>query len=75
MKVVNKWLEGYLRNYVSGKQSAWMKWLHLGDFCYNYSYHMSIKMFPFMDLYGYEAPSFVDILFDYSRVPKAHDFL
>jgi hypothetical protein len=28
-KIVNKWLEGYLRNYVSGQQKAWIKWLHL----------------------------------------------
>ena len=25
----NQWLEGYLRNYVSGHQKAWIKWLHL----------------------------------------------
>jgi hypothetical protein len=28
-EIVNKWLEGYLRNYVSGQQKAWIKWLHL----------------------------------------------
>ena len=29
---MNQWLEGYLRNYVSGKQEAWIKWLHWGEF-------------------------------------------
>eukprot|EP00253_Pinus_taeda_P034951 PITA_34951 len=33
-EIVNKWLEGYLRNYVSGQQRAWLRWLHLGEYCY-----------------------------------------
>ena len=41
---VNQWLEGYLRNYVSGQQKSWIKWLHLGEFCYNNTFHMSIDM-------------------------------
>ena len=38
---------GYLSNYVSGQQKTWIKWLHLGDFCYNTTFHMSIGMSPF----------------------------
>jgi hypothetical protein len=38
-----------------------MKWLHLGEHCYNTTYHMSIGMSPFKALYGYDAPSFVDL--------------
>lgn len=49
---VNKWVEGYLRNYISGHQNAWAKWLHMGEFCYNSSYRMPIKMSPFKALYG-----------------------
>jgi hypothetical protein len=30
-EIVNKWVEGYLRNYVAGQQKAWVKWLHLGE--------------------------------------------
>jgi len=52
-----------------------MKWLHMGEYCYNSTYHMSIQMSPFMALYEYEAPSFVDLLFGDSRGPKAKDFL
>ena len=43
---VNQWLEGYLRNYVGEQQKAWEKWLHLGEFCYNTTFHMSIGMSP-----------------------------
>lgn len=74
-EIVNKWLEGYLRNYVQGQQKAWVRWLHLGDFCYNSTYHMSIKMSPFMALNGYEALSFIDLQFGDCRVPRAKDFL
>eukprot|EP00253_Pinus_taeda_P018915 PITA_18915 len=28
---VNQWLEGYLRNYVTGQQRTWIRWLHLGN--------------------------------------------
>ena len=36
---------------------------------------MSIQMSPFMALYGYDAPNFLDLLFGDSRVPKAKDSL
>jgi hypothetical protein len=74
-EIVNKWLEGYLRNYVTGQQKAWVKWLHLGEHCYNTTYHMSIGMSPFRELYGYDAPSFVDLVFGDNRAPKAKDWI
>ena len=55
IEMVNQWLEGYLRNYVSGKQKTWIKWLHLGEFYYNTTFHMSIGMSPFKALCGYDA--------------------
>ena len=60
---------------MTAQQRAWMKWLHMGEYCYNTTYHMSIKMTPFMALYGYEAPRFMDLVFGDSRVLKAKDFL
>jgi hypothetical protein len=74
-KIVNKWLEGYLRNYVSGQQKSWIKWLHLGEHCYNTTYHMLIGMTPFRALYGYDAPTFVDRVFGDNREPKAKDWV
>ena len=73
--IVNKWIEGYLWNYVSGQQRAWIKWLHLGEYCYNTAYHMSIEMSPFRALYGYDAITFVDLIFGDSRAPKAKDWI
>jgi hypothetical protein len=74
-EIMNKWLEGYLRNYVSGKHKAWIKWIHLGEHCYNTTYHMSIGMTHFKDLYGYDAPTFVDRAFGDSRAPKEKDWI
>jgi hypothetical protein len=64
-------VEGYLRNYVGGQQHTWVKWLHMGDYFYNMTYHMSIRMSTFRELYRYDAPSFVETLFSDSRVPRA----
>ena len=68
---VNKWLEGCLWNYVGEQQKAWTKWLHLGEFCYNTTLHMSIGMSPFRELYDYEALTFFDIIFGDSIAPKS----
>ena len=84
MEIVNKWVEGYLRNYIVGKQKAWVKWIYLCEYCYNTTYHMSIQMSPFMALYGYEAPNFMDgyeapnfmdLLLSDNRVPSAGNLL
>jgi len=74
IEIVNKWIEGYLRNYVSNQQHAWVKWLHLWEYCYNTSHHMSIGMTPFCALYGYDSLSFVDLVLSNSRVLAKSDF-
>jgi hypothetical protein len=68
-KIVNKWVEGYLRNYVAEKQKTWFRWLHLGEYCYNTTYHMSIGMTPFRELYSYDPLSFLEIDFGDNRAP------
>ena len=37
--------------------------LYLGEYCYNTTYHISIRMTPFKALYGYEALNFADLAF------------
>ena len=71
IEIVNNWVEGYVRNYVATQQRTWIKWLHLGEYCYNTTYHMSIKITPFKALYDYEALSFADLAFGDSKEPKA----
>ena len=72
---VNKWLEVYLSNYVAGQQKAWLCWLHLGEYCYNTTHHISIGMTPFQALYGYEALSFSDVMFGASKAPRAKEWI
>ena len=57
------------------KQKAWAKWLHLGEFCYNTTFHMSIGMSCLKALYGYDALTFVEMIFGDSRAPKAKDWV
>jgi hypothetical protein len=64
-----------MHNYVPGQQKEWIKWLHMGEHCYNTTYHMSIGMTLFQALYGYDGPSFVDLVFGDSRVLKDKDYI
>ena len=72
---MNKWLEGYLRNYVAGQQKAWLHWCHLGEYYYNTTHHISIGMTPFWALYGYEALSFSDVMFGVSKAPREKEWI
>jgi hypothetical protein len=72
-EIVSKWVEGYLRKYVVGQQKAWVRWLHLQEYCYNSTHHMSIGMTPFRALYSYDPLSFVEIYFGDNRTPMVQD--
>jgi transposase InsO family protein len=49
---VNQVMEDMLRMYVMDNQTQWEKYLPLVEFAYNNSYHSSIRMPPYEDLYG-----------------------
>ncbi|GJS47909.1 ty3-gypsy retrotransposon protein [Tanacetum coccineum] len=51
-EVVNRCLEQYLRAMVSNRPQQWVRYLPWAEYCYNSSYHSSIKMSPFQALYG-----------------------
>jgi hypothetical protein len=68
-EIVNKWVEGYLINYVAGQQKVWVRWLQLEEYFYNTTQHRSIGMSPFRALYSYDPLSFVEIYFSDSRAP------
>jgi hypothetical protein len=59
---------------VGGQQHTWVRWLHMGEYCYNTTYHISIRMSPFRALYGYDARSFVETVFG-DRFPGAKDWI
>lgn len=72
-EIVNKCLEGYLRCFVSDKQTQWVKWLTLAEWWYNTSFHMIAKMNPFMALYGYHPPSITSSLRYQSKVQEVEE--
>jgi hypothetical protein len=67
IEIVNKWVEGYLRNYVAGKKKAWV--------CHNTTHHMSIGIPPFRALYNYDPFSFVEIFFGENKAPMVQDWI
>jgi hypothetical protein len=73
-EVVNKCLEGYLRNFVNDRQTQWINWLHLAEWWYNSTYHTSTKMSLFEALYGYLPPSIKEYVIN-SKVPVVKDYL
>jgi hypothetical protein len=74
-EIVNKCLEGYLRCFVSDKQTQWFKWLPLAEWWYNTSFHIATKMTPFMALYGYHPPSITSSLKEKSKVQAVADYI
>lgn len=55
-KVVNRWLETYLRCMMAERPSSWAKCLPLAEWWYNMSFHSTINMSPFEELYGFSPP-------------------
>lgn len=49
--------------------------MQIGEYSYNSTYHLSIKISPFKALYGYDGPNFTNLIFDKGKVPKAQYFL
>jgi hypothetical protein len=47
----------------------------MGEYFYNTTYHIYIRMSPFRALYGYDAPSFIETVFGDNRVPRAKDWV
>ena len=52
IKRVNQVMEDILRMYVMDNQTHWEKYLYLLEFSYNNSFHSSIGMPSYEDLYG-----------------------
>jgi hypothetical protein len=71
----NTWVEGYLRNFIAGQQSTWVIWLHLEEYCYPTTFHMSVGMTPFRARYNYEVLIFADIACDNCRAPQVRGWL
>ena len=70
-----KCLEGYFCCFASDKQTQWVKWLPLVEWWYNTSFHISTKMSPFMELYGYHLTSITSPFKEISKVQVVEDHI
>jgi hypothetical protein len=62
MEATNRTLERYLRCYVGDNPKGWSNWLTMAKYCYNTSYHTSLKSTLFEATYGYPPPSLTDYI-------------
>ncbi|KAL0423536.1 UNVERIFIED_CONTAM: Retrovirus-related Pol polyprotein from transposon [Sesamum radiatum] len=75
MEVLNRVLETYLRCFVAETPRRWSQFLHLAEYWYNTTRHMSIGMPPFRALYGRNPPLVVHYLTDQSKVAAVGDLI
>ena len=74
-EVVNRTLEMYLRCFTSTKPKQWVKWLSWAEFCYNTSWHSTIRRTPFEVVYGREPPSLLAYVPGTARVAAVEEEL
>ena len=72
-KATNKTLEGYLRCYVGDNPKGWSNWLTMVEYCYNTSYHTSLKSTPFEAIYDYPPPSLTDYILESTKNHAAEE--
>lgn len=73
--MLNRCLEAYLHCFVSEEPHKWSLFLHLTEFWYNTSFHSSIGMSPFEDLYRHAPPTVPSNLNGSTKVATLDEFL
>ena len=55
-EVVNKVIAMYLRCAIGDRPRSWVDWLSWAEYCYNTSYHTTLRASPFEVVYGRPPP-------------------
>jgi hypothetical protein len=58
-ELVNKVITMYLRCLAGVRPRFWLQWLPWAEFCYNSSYHTTLKCSPFKVVYGRDPPALI----------------
>jgi hypothetical protein len=74
-EVVNRILEMYLRCFTSSKPKQWAKSLSWAEWCYNTSWHSSIKRTPFEVVYGRKPPTLLSYIPGTAKVATVEEEL
>ena len=67
-EVVNRTIEMYLRCLTGDRPRKWLEWLPWAEYCYNTSFHTSLKTTPFRLVYGRDPPRLLDYTAGSTRV-------
>ncbi|KAF2313939.1 hypothetical protein GH714_020747 [Hevea brasiliensis] len=65
----------YLRCFTSSSPSKWIDWLSWAEYCYNTSYHTSLKSTPFETVYGRPPPRLLSYLHGSSSIEAVDTIL
>jgi hypothetical protein len=60
-EVVNKVIAMYLRCVTGDRPRAWVDWLAWAEYCYNTSYHSTLRATPFEVVYGRPPPPILSV--------------
>jgi transposase InsO family protein len=71
-EVVNKVVTMYLRCLTGDHPRQWLQWLPWAKYCYNTSFHSSLRLTPFKVVYGHELPSLHAYTPGEARLPTVH---
>ena len=74
-EVVNRTIEMYLRCFTSEKPRRWLDWLSWGEYCYNTSYHSSLKATSFKVVYGRQPPRLLSYYLGSSKIEAVDQLL
>lgn len=74
-KVINHFLEKYLRGFIGDQPWKWFDWIPWTEYNYKTSIHFSTKMTPFKAMYGIPPPSFLKCVLGTSKVQEINEFL
>jgi hypothetical protein len=67
-EVVNRVLTMYLRCLAGDRPRTWLQWLPCAKFCYNTSYHTTLKCSPFKVIYGRDPYTIISYQHGASKV-------
>lgn len=74
-EVVNRYLEDYLRSFVSDQPRLWLRYLPWAEWHYNTAWHSSIRMTPYEAIFGRPPPTLLDYITGTSRIAVVEEVL